>query len=206
MKIMKRYQVMLVIIGCVAAALIGRNIAGRMESYLNQLDKDIVDAQNTLQKIADEIEQDKGYLTKWEEIQGFQDKAVEVEQTDFTSYLQRLETERDFVFNILGSPVGRPMEEKPNVQILRYELTFFAELPDLVEFLAQLGSSQRLLRVERLIITRREIVRPDYLFPARRHENDAAARRSEILSVTMTVAIPAALPESETKQQEEPLS
>jgi len=155
----------------------------------------------------DEIDQNWVYKQKWQEILQFQEKPLEMQRTEFTAYLERLAKDRDFQDTTLGAPSGRPMENNPNFQILRYEYKFDADLADLVEFLARLDTSERQLRIERLAMDRKLVVANDYdeypPSPMRRVAIGSEMRLTEKLSVTMIIAIPAAQPASEPAGRED---
>ena len=201
----RKRTALLVLMGIILLLLLGRAVVLRMADYLEELDDKISQGRQELATIRAAINENSVYVEKWQEIVEFKSRPVEEEQTRFTAYLQSLETQRNFVFSALGSPVGSPrqLESMADVQILRYELTFAADLDDLTVFLVSLDNAQRLLRIERLVINRRRIQRPDLMYAPRHYELNLPSTRTEILDVTMTIAIPAASPSSETAVRED---
>jgi hypothetical protein len=185
----QKKAVVLLIVALIAAAfLAGRQVAVKMHRHIQSLDEKIAERQIQLDFAQAEVNNNKDYVRKWDTIRGFRQEPVEDLQNKFTAYLQSLETERRFHYSSLGSASGRPVEAGSEFQVLSYNVSFFANLDDLVEFVGQLDNSDKLLRIERLKITRRadyqtlrESVVPTFWSPGD-------------LSVEMTVAIPAAKP------------
>lgn len=181
----KHLVIVLIVFGCVVL-LFGRLLAGQMRNYLQSLTDQLEQLRSDHNDANLQIAQNAEYVLRWVQIKGFQAEPIEQRQNDFTAYLLGLASERDFSFGDLGDPVGRLLAEDGRFQILRYQLSFYCDLEDLVEFLARLDSSQELLRVEFLRVSPRKTaypVRYDLLLPG--------SRRGD-LSVDMTVAIPAA--------------
>ncbi|MBN1437404.1 MAG: hypothetical protein JW936_10040 [Sedimentisphaerales bacterium] len=199
----RKRTVLLVLVGIVLFLLLGRAVVLRMADYLEELDDNIRQARQELDAAKEEIDQGRIFVDIWQEIGVFKSRPVEEQQTRFTAYLQSLETQRNFGYGALGSPAGRPMDGMTGVQILRYELRFAADLDDLTAFLVSLDTAQRLLRIEQLTMNRRRVQRPDLTYVPRHYELDLPSTRTEILDVTMTIAIPAALPSSETAVRED---
>ncbi len=79
MKNIKRTQWILMILGCLVAAIIGGVLMRQMNAHLRKLDADIDKAQQHLHSINEQTEQNKVFQMKWQDIRGFQDKAVEVQ-------------------------------------------------------------------------------------------------------------------------------
>jgi len=182
----KRYITILVLIVCAGALLIGYQLALQMRRYLIKQD-DAISARNTrLVDATREIETNEPYVEKWDRIKGFQDELVEERQNDFTAYLQSLATQSNIVYEILDPLSGQPMDEAPQFQVLKFKLKFSTDLEQLVQFLAQLDSSERLLRVENPRITSKQ--RSGYGSIGR----FLTQRQHTVLTVTVTVAIPAA--------------
>jgi hypothetical protein len=170
--------------------LASRQVAVKMMGYLQSLDTKIVERRAQLELAQTEANNNKDYIRKWDWVRGFRQEPVEDLQNKFTAYLQTLETERKFHFSSLGSPSGRPIEGNPEFQVLGYNVTFSANLDDIVEFASQLDNSERLLKIERMKLTRRA----DYQTS---HEGALSTFFSWSpgdLSVEMTVAVPAGKP------------
>ncbi len=184
----KRHILISTVILAAMILLLGRQIAVRMQNRIGDLDQQIQTHETRLEAAKREIDQKKDYVEKWNAVSGFLDEAVIDRQNKFTAYLNKLETERKFYFNSLSSPAGRPLEENSNFQSLRYDVSFYADLPDLVEFLVQLDQSPELLRVEKLKVSRRKdlAARLDSTLPS------LMPFSSGDLSVEMTISIPAA--------------
>jgi len=186
----RRQVVILITGGLVVALLVGRAVGLRMVGYLETLDKEIQAQRELLQQIDAEIRTNQPVVDNWNRIKGFADEPVVERQTNFSGYLQSLQAERDFEYMVMGPPAGRPMEDRPEFQTLKYELSFYADLEDMVEFLAALDRSERLLRIERLKIS----IRQDYkgLFDLRPAATGRVGQGA--LAVEMAVVIPAAAP------------
>jgi len=181
----------ILVLGILLVALfLAQRMAEKMQSYLGKLDDEISAQEDLLAAATLEIDSSKGFLAKWNAIRGFQDEPVEERQNKFTAYLQSLETERIFYFSSLGSASGRPLESNPDFQVLSYDLSFYADIADLVEFIAQLDDSDKLVRLEKLRISHRKEPQTRYetAFP-----RTLTQPRGD-LWVEMTVSIPAAQP------------
>ncbi len=198
MRMRRRHILLLALVGLTAAVLLGREAGLRMVRYLDGLEAQIAKCQDELHLLEVEVESGQAVVTNWERIRIFADEPVVERQTNFSAYLQSLQAERSFNYMIMGPPVGRPLEGQPDYQILKYELSFYADLEDLVEFLARLDTSERLLQIERMKINLRQEYKSylDDIGPI------TLRTPAGNLSVVMAVSIPAAatqdaeLPES----------
>ena len=199
----KRRLFILVLIGCLIIIFIGRHVVLRMQRHLKSMQAEIEARVEAWSAAEQEIIENEIYLEKWDKIRGFLDQVLEDQQNEFTAYLQRLAPYPDF-FTDLGSPDATPMADNPEFQVLRCKLSFSVDLPALVEFLASLDTSERLLRIERLDINRKEVLRPTYGYPGRSYEMDLPSSRTEVLSVTMTIATPASAAVEPTVVEELP--
>ena len=188
MKERQKHIVLFVFFICVVVVLLGRMVSVWMLNYLKNLDNQIAQQQVVLSEATGVIKDNEEYINKWQEIRGFQDEPVEDRQTQFSAYLEGLEEQREFVFSQV-TPSERPMEGNAKFREFSYQLTFWANLEDLVEFLAQLDQSERLVRIDNLEISHRKVVYRD------RYTAFLPGARDLLVKVTAT--IPAAAAEVE---------
>ncbi|MCK4627636.1 MAG: hypothetical protein KAT56_01460 [Sedimentisphaerales bacterium] len=181
----------MIFICALAALVVGRTVTWRMWEYLNKLNQQIEKDQVLLAQAKEEIKENAEYLDKWDNISGFQEVAVEESQRKFSAYLQSL-----IEFADLSPSIRRPMEGHDLFQELGYTLTFSADLEDLVEFLAKLDASERLLLLDRLEITNKWKSSFGGLYEMR-------VPSSKDLLVKVTFSIPAAPEPSETVIEDE---
>ena len=180
-----------IIVAVAVCGLLGRAAVLRMSAYLEGLDAEIAERRAELARMQEDRQTNEEYLGAWEQIAGFGGEPVQEREMKFTAYLQNLASERYFDFTDLGAPTGRPLAEDNAFQVLSCDLKFYTDLADLVEFLDRLDSSEELLRVQRLSVSRR----PSLYSSARRYVRELPSSRVMDLWVEMTVATPAALPE-----------
>jgi len=185
MKRPKRHIIVVLLVCGLAALLVGRTITWRMWEYLDKLNQQIKKDQILLGQAEEEIKENAEYVEKWANISGFQEVEVEESQRKFSAYLQSL-----IEFADLSPPTRRPMEGHELFQELSYKLTFSADLEDLVEFLAKLDASERLLLLGRVEITNKWKSSFGGLYEMR-------VPSSKDLLVTVTFSIPAAPAPSE---------
>ncbi|MBN2212062.1 MAG: hypothetical protein JW709_11760 [Sedimentisphaerales bacterium] len=198
MSMRRRHLVIFALLGLTTAVLLGREAGLRMVKYLDRLDEQIKNRQEDLRVLEIEVESQQTVVENWERIRIFADEPVVERQTNFSAYLQSLQAERNFNYMVMGPPVGRPFEGRTEYQILKYELSFYADLDDLIEFLARLDYSERLLQIERMKIN----LRQEY----KRYPEDITSITSRIpagnLSVVIAVSIPAALTDVDHQESE----
>lgn len=180
------------VIIAVLVCFAGHRIFLVMRKMLDEAADKVEQLEVELRAATDEMEFNKVYLQKWDAISGFMDQPVTKRQTEFTIYLQGLRKDLDFDFRGLGAPVGTGMVEDSEFQVLKYELSFESDLSDLVEFLEMLGESPWLLRIERLDVNRLD--RRDHVYLGGDYLMTLPSSRAGMLSVGMTVSIPAVLP------------
>ncbi|MBN1765079.1 MAG: hypothetical protein JW860_07470 [Sedimentisphaerales bacterium] len=172
-----RKSTLIILLILIAGLLAGKTAVQKMLNYMDDLDSQIEQCKFDLQNATTEILNNQEYIKKWNSISDFKNELIEDRQTNFMGYLQGLEAQRDFDFTDLSVPsVGRLMDENNDFQVLSYKLTFPVDLEDLVEFLAQIDSSDTLLHIDRIEITKRKAPLPG---------------RPQDLMVKMTVSTPA---------------
>ncbi len=125
-----------------------------MIDFLKGMDEEIHYTQLRQDELIQQIRDNKHYLDKWNSISAFQNESQEDRRTKFSAYLDGLEAEREFDFDNLGAPSERPLPGSTAFLELSYELRFSAHLEDLLHFITKLDKSTRLLRVDKLEVTR----------------------------------------------------
>ena len=194
---------MAILVGLVLAIVAGREVGLRMHGYLVKLDEQTDDRRRELALASAEIDNNRVYIEKWRGISAFQDEPVEIVQNQFQAYLQKLSAECGFNFSTFLPPKARPMDERPESQILRYDFTFTRDLTSLVDLIASLDDSPGLLRMESVKILRKEPIRSDYGYGWRHVESPSERTRKETLAVTVVVASPAAKRATDDAMREE---
>ncbi|MBI9017878.1 MAG: hypothetical protein JEZ07_11530 [Phycisphaerae bacterium] len=180
----KKTIILMVFIAIVVSGSLGQWITMKMIDRLKDKDNQIRDEQQELVAIEELKNSNRGYVDKWESISEFKDEPIGERRTKFTSYLQGLGSSQGITFEVLSEPTEQPMKEASKYQTLSYNLTFSSDLYSLSEFLSQLDNSERLLRIEKLDITKKKSsiysIEPD-------------------LTINLTVSIPAVKTNTETK-------
>jgi hypothetical protein len=175
----------------VLTVLLGRLVVVKMRNYLKELDNQKFALNQQLLQTTSEMNANKEYLEKWNQISGFLEEPLEERQSKFTAYLLSLQAERNFIFTSMSPPTERQLEDNSEFQMLSYIIKFDADLEDLVEFLGQLSYSKRLFRIEKLDIQRNK----GYTRFSDMYEPTMPTGN---LGVTMEILIPAAKPPAES--------
>lgn len=172
----------------IVSVLVGWRIYVRLDEYLQELDSQIAHLRVAGQRLDQARRDNEVYLEKWVSVNAFMNQSTAEREAGFERYLQQLQTERTFSLATFGTPSVRAESSNPRFAAMSFDLTFYAQLEDLVAFLESLDHSEELLRVDRLRITR-----PATFFSPPRYsaELGPAGGRSDELSVEVVITVPA---------------
>ncbi len=189
MKTQKR-KIIIIFICLGGGLLLARFIYLKMNRHLTDLDSQIAKLDTDLQLARNEIEHNQDFVDKWAKISSFQDEQTDERGTKLTAYLDSLVAELDIVYQEISAPNAQQLKENQEFQILSYKVVFTAYLEDLVELLDRLNTSDRLIRIDQLQITRRKTAYAGY------YETPLPSTKE--LTVEIIISTPTAIPKNDT--------
>ena len=187
----KRKITVLVLVICLVVVFVGRVVATRMHTYLEELDRRIADETQAWNTRHVEIQRNEGSVGRWESIKGFLDEGLDTRANDFISRLESLAQESQVVIERRQPLSARPIEASQvgglSYQIKPFQLSISCDVEGLAALLALLDEEpEELLRIESMKVSSSE--RRPYDVGARYYGDLPGG---SYLKVEMTIMIPA---------------